>query len=135
MRFFNTAGPCDPDRHYMLPPERRLPGVRDLIDRQLYFVLHAPRQTGKTTCCWALAQSLTADGRYVALYVTCEKGQPAGGDIERGVRAVLRDLEKAAQMLPPELRPPSVDSLAGIEAESLLDACLTAWSEQSPLPV
>src|SRR4029077_20547062 len=32
-RFFNTAGPCDPADHYMLPPERRLPGVRDLIDR------------------------------------------------------------------------------------------------------
>ena len=24
-RFFNTAGPCRPELHYMLPPERRLP--------------------------------------------------------------------------------------------------------------
>ena len=32
-KFFNTAGPCDPDRHYMLPPERRLPEVRKLIDQ------------------------------------------------------------------------------------------------------
>ena len=135
MRFFNTAGPCDPSRHYMLPPERRLPGVRDLIDRQYYFVLHAPRQTGKTTCFGALAHSLTAEGRYVALHATCEKGQPAGGDIERGMRAVLRDIARAAQVLPPELRPEPVARLADIEAESLLDAYLSAWSERSPRPV
>lgn len=135
MRFFNTAGPCDPERHYMLPPERRLPGVRDLVDRHFYFVLHAPRQSGKTTCCGALAHSLMAEGRYAALLATCEKGQPAGGNVERGVRTVLRDIERAAQDLPAELRPEPVSKLQGIEAESLLDAYLAAWSERSPLPV
>jgi hypothetical protein len=135
MRFFNTAGPCNPERHYMLPPERRLPGVRELIDRQHFFVLHAPRQTGKTTCFEALAHSLTAEGLYVALHATCEKGQPAGGDIDRGVRAVLRDIERAAQVLPADLRPAPVAQLEGIEAESLLDAYLAAWSERSTRPV
>lgn len=66
-RFFNTAGPCNPADHYMLPPERRLPAVRDLIERALYFSVHAPRQSGKTTCFEALAQSLTSQGSYVAL--------------------------------------------------------------------
>lgn len=28
MRYFNTAGPCKPDMHYMLPVLSRLPGVR-----------------------------------------------------------------------------------------------------------
>jgi len=32
----------------MLPVMRRLPTVRQLVDRQSYFVLHAPRQVGKT---------------------------------------------------------------------------------------
>ena len=27
-RFFNTTGPCRPDDHYMLPPQRRLPELR-----------------------------------------------------------------------------------------------------------
>ena len=56
-RHFNTAGPCKPDIHYMLPATRRLPTVRSLIDSQSYFVLHAPRQIGKTTA----AQQYTTD--------------------------------------------------------------------------
>lgn len=88
----------------MLPPERRLPSVRALIEQEHYFVIHAPRQTGKTTCFEALARILTEEGRYVALHATCEKGQPAGRDVERGVRAVLRDIEIKAARLPEEIR-------------------------------
>jgi predicted AAA+ superfamily ATPase len=77
-RFFNTAGPCDPRIHYMLPPERRLPAVRGLIDQQHYFVLHAPRQSGKTTYLRSLAPALTSDGRLAALVASCEVGQAAG---------------------------------------------------------
>ena len=50
-RFFNTTGPCNPDDHYMLSPHERL--VDAQLDRyirnKLYWVLHAPRQVGKTT--------------------------------------------------------------------------------------
>ena len=64
-KFFNTAGPCEPERHYMLPPERRLPEVRKLLDQAYYFVVHAPRQVGKTTTFRALAGS-PGEGRYAA---------------------------------------------------------------------
>jgi hypothetical protein len=47
-RWFNTAGPCQPEMHYMLPSMPRLPQLETLIDRAGYFVLHAPRQVGKT---------------------------------------------------------------------------------------
>jgi hypothetical protein len=43
MRFFNTAGPCAPGMHYMLPTAERLPAVRRLIDQRGYFIVHAPR--------------------------------------------------------------------------------------------
>ena len=52
-RFFNTTGPCDPDWHYMLPPEDRLPNLMPYVRDQLYFVVHAARQTGKTTAMMA----------------------------------------------------------------------------------
>jgi hypothetical protein len=28
LRFFNTTGPCNPEKHYMLPPEERLVGAQ-----------------------------------------------------------------------------------------------------------
>lgn len=71
-RHFNSASPCEADRHYLVPPEARFPEARELIDQQGYFVLHAPRQTGKTTTLRALARALTAEGRYAALHFTCE---------------------------------------------------------------
>jgi hypothetical protein len=52
---FNTAGPCKADIHYMLSPLNRLPQVENLVAQQNYFVIHAPRQTGKTTAMLALA--------------------------------------------------------------------------------
>src|SRR5262249_37628772 len=106
-RFFNTPGPCRPALPYMVPPERRLPGLRRLIDQKLYCVLHAPRQSGKPTCLRTLAQALTAEGRYAALLTSCEVGQAAEGDVEAGIDSVLRALRIAAgNHLPPELPPP-----------------------------
>ena len=136
-RFFNTAGPCDPARHYTLPPERRLPGVRQLIDQQLYFVIHAPRQVGKTTCFRTLAQRLTASGRYVAVHTSCETGQAARSDVEAGVAAVLTSLALDAtdqlQHLDAALLPPAADVTVG--AEGRLQELLGRWSQRSPLPV
>src|SRR5437870_734045 len=48
-RRFNISGMCRPGEHYMLPPLRRLPTVQALIENNAYFVLHAPRQVGKST--------------------------------------------------------------------------------------
>lgn len=49
-RFFNTAGPIMPDVHYHIEPLSRidLDDLLTLIRQRKYFVLHAPRQTGKT---------------------------------------------------------------------------------------
>jgi AAA ATPase-like protein len=135
-RFFNTAGPCDPARHYMLPPERRLPEVRALIDRGLYFVVHAPRQTGKTTTFEILARALTREGGYTALHATCETGQVAGGDIERGIGAVLQAISLAAELqLPAELSPEAPEELASVLPEGRLALFLSRWTRKSTRPV
>ena len=48
-RQFNTAGPCRPDIHYTVDSLQRLAGVRQLIDGEQSFVLHAPRQMGRNS--------------------------------------------------------------------------------------
>jgi predicted AAA+ superfamily ATPase len=64
----------------MLPVASRLPEVRRLIEQKLYFVLHAPRQIGKTTTLMQLAQELTAEGRYTALLISAEVGSAFNND-------------------------------------------------------
>ena len=73
MRSFNTAGPVKPDKHYCIPPLERidLDEVLRLVRDEQYFVLHAPRQTGKTSALLAPADVLNGGGyqcvRYLAL--------------------------------------------------------------------
>lgn len=133
-RFFSTSGPCRPDDHYMLPAEPRVSGLRRLIDEKLYFVVHAPRQVGKSTSMRALAESLTAEGRYTALHTSCEAGQLIQTDLEVSISAILDILQQRADyFLPPDLRPPPVDK--SLSPSSRLHDFLRRWSESSPRPV
>ncbi|NJL28653.1 MAG: AAA family ATPase [Thermoanaerobaculia bacterium] len=135
-RFFNVAGACNPADHYMLPPETRLPGIRTLIDEKSYFVIHAPRQTGKTTAFHALAAALTAEGRFAAALSSCKVASTAGDDVERGVRAVIQAIDHdARQQLPEDLAPGVASEVDGIGAEMRLKRYLAAWCERCPRPV
>jgi predicted AAA+ superfamily ATPase len=72
MRKFNVAGPCNKEKHYMIEPSTRLHGVEELIDDERYFVIHAARQSGKTTYLKDLTNRLNAGGQYYALYCSLE---------------------------------------------------------------
>ncbi len=119
----------------MLPAEERLSAARGLIDMKRYFVLHAPRQTGKTTTIAALTASLNQEGRYTALLASCEEAQAVGEDINRAVDTVLRDIERKAAVLPEALRPPPVETVGHIDGPSRLGIYLGRWAEQSPQPL
>lgn len=73
----------------MLPALRRIPQVRDLVDHKAYFVVHAPRQVGKTTTLMSLAAELTREGRDTALLVSMEVGAPFHSDPGAAELAVL----------------------------------------------
>ena len=66
-RFFNTAGPNRPEVEYTLDPLKRLDleEILALIAQGKYFVLHAPRQTGKTSCMLTFLQRIVNGGGYI----------------------------------------------------------------------
>ncbi|MDR0702206.1 MAG: hypothetical protein LBF61_07345 [Azoarcus sp.] len=88
-RFFNNAGPIQPENHYHIDPLTRLDWaeVQQLIAGQRYFVLHAPRQTGKTSTLLAMMATLNEEGRYACAYANIEAAQAARGDATRGIPA------------------------------------------------
>ena len=67
-RYFNVAGPCNREEHYMIEAASRLRGVEQLIDMKQYFVIHAARQSGKTTYLKDLSRRLNESGKYYTLY-------------------------------------------------------------------
>jgi stage III sporulation protein SpoIIIAA len=96
-----------PGRHYMLPPEPRLPGARDLVEGGRYLIVSAPRQTGKTTTLSALAEDLTAGARHVALRFSCERAEAAGDDYGAAELQLLNAIQEArTQHLREEWLPP-----------------------------
>jgi hypothetical protein len=132
-RWFNTAGPCKPNQHYMVPVAQRLPEVRDLIARDSYFVVHAPRQIGKTTTLMALADELTAEGKYTAALVSLEMGAPFHEDVNLAEGAILASWQMSLQHhLPRELWPPPWPD---VEPGARIKSALTAWAEASPRPL
>jgi hypothetical protein len=118
----------------MLPPEPRLPDARRLIEGGQYFVVHAPRQTGKTTVLNTLAHSLTAAGRHAAVVFSCERAEPAGDDYGAAEVAVLGAIAEAATVqLPEELLPP--DPWPDASPLSRIITGLRAWAKRCPLPL
>ena len=131
-RFFNTTGPCDPARHYLLPPERRLSTLQQLIEQQQYFVLHAPRQTGKTTAMRSLTARLNGEG-YVALTATLETSQGIA-DVEQAERSWKDAIRLAADFdLPPDQQPPQ--AVDNVGPGNRLLAFLRQWCAHVNQPV
>ena len=138
MRSFNTAGPVKSDMHYCIPPLSRidLEEVLRLVREEKYFVLHAPRQTGKTSALLALADLLNERG-YHCVYVTVETARTARDDVARAVQVVLAALAEAADA--------ALDDrfLAGVRAEILADfgpdmalrTALRRWAQAAPRPL
>jgi hypothetical protein len=133
LRSFNTTGPCHPARDYMLPAMDRLPEVRGLVERGKYFVVHAPRQTGKTTALASLARELTAEGSYLAVLVSMEMASAFPGDVGAAELAALATWRGAAEdLLPAELWPPPwPDAPPGAR----LRTALRVWAKAASRPL
>jgi len=131
-RRFNTAGPCVPGVHYMLPPERRLSEARGMIEEGLFFVLHAPRQTGKTTLLNGLARALNEEGRFTALVISVEFLRHAKGVSDANLAIAGFLFEESERFLPEAERAPAPSSSNPAFAVHHL---LAAWAAASPKPI
>ncbi|BAY86313.1 hypothetical protein NIES267_58190 [Calothrix parasitica NIES-267] len=135
-RWFNIAGPCQKDIHYMLSPTIRLPDLEELIQQRNYFVIYAPRQTGKTTAMLALAQQLTATGRYAAAMVSVEVGSAFNNDVSAAELAILGTwYDTISIRLADELQPPILNQSQKEQPGRRIRTFLQAWAQVSPRPL
>ena len=134
-RWFNIAGPCSDDIHYMLSPTVRLPDLEELIQQRSYFVLHAPRQTGKTTAMLSLAKQLTHTGNYAAVMVSVEVGSAFNHDPTAAELAILGTWYNTINIrLPKELQPPA-KQWQQEEPGNRINDFLTGWAKAINRPI
>lgn len=137
-RIFNTEGPVFKADHYQIDPLHRLDWeeVQFLINSKKYFVLHAPRQTGKTSTLLCMMQALTQAGDYDTLYANIEGAQAARGDANEGIETVCESIAHDAlvhlnsDVLIQWLREKGRE----INPKSRLTQLLTHWSMTSDKP-
>ena len=141
VRTFNTEGPVVAADHYHIPPLERidLEEVLGLVRDKKYFVLHAPRQTGKTSALLALCDLLNSGqvGDFRCVYANVEAGQAMRENIAEGIRTVLAELAfRASVTLDDEtledLWPPLLERVGPGQA---LRQALARWSMSDPRPL
>ena len=88
--------------HYHIPPLERidLDEMLGLVRDKKYFVLHAPRQTGKTSALLALRDLLNGGtaGDYRCVYANVEAGQAMRENVAEGMRTVLSQFALRASL-------------------------------------
>lgn len=140
MKFFNTAGPVNQPEHYKIDPLHRwdLDEVLTLIAQRKYFIVHAPRQTGKTSSLLALRDYLNAEGNYLCVYANFEVAQAARHDVAGAMHALIGQVAEGVQGLLSSLPGYDPERWKRMPAEHagyrLLEAFLTYVAESSPRP-
>ncbi len=122
----------------MLPPTARfdMDEIMNLIRDERYFVLHAPRQTGKTTALLALMRQLNAEGEFRALYTNVERAQGSRENMDRALQTITFGMAEDAQHWLGDMHAITTaknlaDTLPGGE---ILTAFISQWCAQSDIP-
>jgi hypothetical protein len=138
-KFFNTAGPIIKEDHYYISSFERVDyeEIEQLIRQKRYFVLHAPRQTGKTSALFEMMERINSEERYTCLYVNIEPAQASRDNVDSGIRTVCECIASGIEFY---LEDESFEkwiraNKREIESQKLLFTMLKVWSQRSKKPI
>lgn len=135
---FAIAGPVDVSRHYFLP-HRLDPQVLDtFLRRMYYFVLHAPRQSGKTTAIQEYVRYLNGHSDFCAIYISLEVAHKKDNP-EQTFTLILQQFEQELE----KLDPPPQDVIGLLQkilnepssGELIFSRFLSQWAKLSKKPL
>lgn len=139
MKFFNTTGAIQSDLHYCIPPLERIntEEILQLIAARRYFILHAPRQTGKTSCLLALVEKMNRLGQYRAVYANLEAAQAQRENVQDAMRTILAEIARRSRLLLQDNMPTEQMSeiLSRVGGGGALTELLTVWSQSDSRPL
>jgi Predicted AAA-ATPase len=101
---FNITGTCLPARHYMADVSAKMKEVISMIEKEKYFIINRPRQYGKTTALFTLAETLRQREDYIVFKTSFEGvGNDDFTSEERFTKAFLHLLAKEALKFAPDV--------------------------------
>jgi DNA polymerase III delta prime subunit len=105
-----------------------------LIEQKKYFLIHAPRQTGKTTLLHALAHRLNREGQYIGVVCSLESaGYPSIG-VENANDAFIQSLYLTAKIFVKEAEmPPNPEGF--LHSETSFQQYLSRWAAAQTKPI
>ncbi|HPE62435.1 MAG TPA: ATP-binding protein [Thiolinea sp.] len=111
--------------------------VHALIEAEKFFVLHAPRQTGKTTTLLAMMDVLNHSGDYTTLYINVESAQSARSDVPEGMKRIVHSLVEGAaiRLKDTRLRKWREAIWRDSGAHGAFHGLLSRWAEESAKPI
>ena len=124
---FNVTGTCFPEDHYMADVSKKLAQTYSMIEEGDYFIINRPRQYGKTTTLYTLANRLNESGKYLVFNISFEGiGDAIFNDEEMFSKGFVRLLEYVADdystglkpaLAEAALKPKNLDELGKIISE------------------
>jgi len=139
MKYFNTTGPIQPDKHYYISHRLDWQKLESFIEKQYYFILHAPRQSGKTSAIFEFVKYLNEGDKYTALYINTGSAHIAVDDITKAMRIILQNIKRfISQQLTDQMNIISViDNYLESDGvtETMLQDLLSEWAHRNSKPL
>ncbi|HFA48600.1 MAG TPA: ATP-binding protein [Bacteroidetes bacterium] len=133
-KYFNIAGPCNSNDHYMVSAIERNKNVLSLIEQGQYFVIYAARQTGKTTLVKSLVHHFNSQNDYYALYCSLESVQ-VFTEPNVGIPEALNNLKFAVNYSKLPHRQDFAKGLDKKDTSTLIRSALTDYCSELDRPL
>ena len=137
--FFCIAGPIIEADHYFIPQRLDWEALDRSIGNKFYFLLHAPRQSGKTSAIREYVKHVNQDSKYSALYMSTEPAHIATNNIERTVYWLLFQLARQIRIQLPQEKEAYEYARKLLQQnpipEDSFAQFLEFWAEQSSKPL
>lgn len=139
MLFFNTSGPVNEKEHFCISPIKRLDSrkVYQLILQKKYFLIHGPKQSGKTSYLLTLANYLNRKGQFKCLYLNVESVRGTQENFEESIKNILYELSSRAR---DAFGDDFLEEIVTTQIEKrgpyhALNELLTLWAKNSSRPI
>ena len=130
---FNDTGLCFPEDHFMADISKKVDATYKMVEEGAYFIINRPRQYGKTTMLYTIADKLIVSGAYVVFNISFEGiGDAIFEDEKVFSQGFVETLSDYAYESAPELESWLKESITTVNSLKDLSKFMTQLANKTP---